>query len=73
MLASLLVIAWNVIEITPIEFLVGGLNIGKVYFVLEDVVCAICLIAFAIMGAWLVARKRRGPRQSLPNTSTRMG
>jgi len=59
MLTSLLVIAWNVITVTPIELLGDTFSIAWLLLVLEHVVCAMCLFGFTIMGAWLVVRKRR--------------
>jgi hypothetical protein len=59
MLASLLVIALYAFEIGLTPYLAGELNRWSVYGVFGQVVGAMCLVAFAIWGAWLLARKRR--------------
>jgi len=59
MLASLLVIALYAFEIGLTPYRAGEFNRWSVYVVFGQVLGATCLVAFAIWGAWLVARKRR--------------
>jgi len=58
LLASLLVLALFAFMLAPLPPFEDGLNVGKVLFVTEEVVNALGLCGFAILGAWLVARKR---------------
>lgn len=64
MLASLLVMALYAFEIGFTPYRAGELNRWSVYVMFGDVACATCLVAFAILGAWLIARKRRRSGQS---------
>jgi len=57
-LGSLIVITFVVITIGFIPFYVGGSVAHKAYRLLEMAVYAICLLGFAIIGAWLIARRR---------------
>jgi hypothetical protein len=57
-LGSLIVITFVVIKIGFIPLRFGGSEVHKAYPILEMVVYAICLLGFAIIGAWLVARRR---------------
>jgi len=57
-LGSLIVITIVVIQIGFIPFRVGCSDVHKAYRLLEMVVYAICLSGFAIIGAWLIARRR---------------
>ncbi len=59
MLASLLVIALYAYVIGPTPFLAGELNKWSVYLLFGKVVGAACLVAFAVGGAWFVAKRRR--------------
>lgn len=59
MLASLLVIALYAFGIGPTPYRAGELNRWSVYWLFGQIVCAVCLVALAILGAWLIARKRR--------------
>ena len=60
-MASLLVIAWYTLALPLMPSLDDGLGSGVVYLVLTEAVCAIGLIACAVLAAWLVARRRRRP------------
>lgn len=59
MLTAVLIIAWHVIETGLFPFWLGVSAVYKTYSVLEDLIFAICLFAFATMGAWLMARKQQ--------------
>lgn len=58
LLASLLVLALFAFMIAPLPSFEGALNIGTICFVTGEVVSALGLCVFAILGAWLVARRR---------------
>ncbi len=64
MLASLLVSALYAFEIGLTPYHAGELNRWSVYWLFGQIVYATCLVAFAILGAWLIARKRRRSGQS---------
>lgn len=58
-LGSLIVSTFVVIQIRFIPFRSDVAVAYKAYcWLLEIVVCAICLLGFAIIGAWLIARRR---------------
>jgi len=61
-LASLVVIAWYVIVSGSISFRAGLRGGDLACSLLGITVCAICLLAFAVIGACLIAGKRGGLR-----------
>jgi len=58
MLGSLIAITFVFIKIGFVSFRFGGSAADKTYLLLQMVIQAICLSGFAIIGAWLIARRR---------------
>lgn len=57
-LGSLIIATFYIIQIGFTQFILGGSASDKAYGLFEMAVYTIFLLAFAILGAWLVARRR---------------